>query len=289
MRVCVYVAEVRARGARRERGEERATARPSPISFWAGRPCLAPALSLSAAATTGSAPTKTTRVLAGVWCVERRKGGQPPQTNTLTPSPLRTLGDVMAQRLDRSNRQAAGKPTFSGRHVAASAAYGATVVGECKEREEKGACFSTTSLRALTSLPLPPSLGPIGHAWYKWLDAFTSSRLTRGTLAFVAAKVFLDEVVFGPVHVAGYFGAVTLAEGGTLTDAVDKIKADFVSAYSAELAFWPAFQAINFCKVPVRHQLLAVNAACLLDATFLCWVSANDDWMGVAKEKLGCK
>ena len=157
-------------------------------------------------------------------------------------------------------------------------------VSRKREREKGGAspCLSTAS-RFLTP-SLLPSLGPIGHAWYKWLDAFTSSRLTRGTLAFVATKVFLDELVFGPVHVAGYFGAVTLAEGGTFTDAVDKIKADFVSAYSAELAFWPAFQAINFWKVPVRHQLLAVNAACLLDATFLCWVSASDDWVGAAKQ-----
>ena len=43
----------------------------------------------------------------------------------------------------------------------------------------------------------------------------------------------------------------------------------------AELAFWPAFQAFNFWKVPVRHQLLAVNFGCLLDATFLCWCAVH--------------
>ncbi len=54
-------------------------------------------------------------------------------------------------------------------------------------------------------------------------------------------------------------------------DVKEKCKRDFLSAYAAELVFWPAFQAVNFWKVPVRHQLLAVNTACLLDATFLCW------------------
>ena len=54
-------------------------------------------------------------------------------------------------------------------------------------------------------------------------------------------------------------------------DVKEKCKRDFLSAYAAELVFWPAFQAVNFWKVPVRHQLLAVNMACLLDATFLCW------------------
>jgi Mpv17 / PMP22 family len=155
-----------------------------------------------------------------------------------------------------------------------------------KERKKEGeSCFWSHSTTPTTHT----HSGPLGHAWYKWLDTFVSARLARGTVAFVASKVVLDEIFFGPIHVAGYFGGVTLAEGGTLADAVDKIKADFVSAYTAELAFWPAFQAANFWKVPVRHQLLAVNAACLLDATFLCWVSANEDWVGKAKGAVGWK
>ena len=58
-------------------------------------------------------------------------------------------------------------------------------------------------------------------------------------------------------------------------DVKAKCKRDFWSAYAAELLFWPAFQAVNFWKIPVRHQLLAVNLACLLDATFLCWCAWN--------------
>ena len=54
-------------------------------------------------------------------------------------------------------------------------------------------------------------------------------------------------------------------------DVKEKISRDFIATYCAELVFWPTFQAINFWKVPVRHQLLAVNTACLLDSTFLCW------------------
>ena len=56
-----------------------------------------------------------------------------------------------------------------------------------------------------------------------------------------------------------------------------KIKNDFLSTYLAELAIWPAYQAFNFSKVPVRHQLLFVNAGCLIDATFLCWYLFTPD------------
>ena len=103
-----------------------------------------------------------------------------------------------------------------------------------------------------------------------------------------------------------------------------QISSDFVPTYLAELAFWPAFQALNFWRVPVRHQarrgqgglgacrvggrawlarasghpvhcapfhqfhpflcsclqLLVVNAACLLDATFLAWASSHEGWGG---------
>ena len=72
---------------------------------------------------------------------------------------------------------------------------------------------------------------------------------------------FEDESEAQPAH----------KHGNVLQDVKHKIERDFVSTYLAELAFWPAFQAFNFAKVPVRHQLLAVNSACLLDATFLCW------------------
>lgn len=114
-----------------------------------------------------------------------------------------------------------------------------------------------------------------------------AARLVRGTAGFVGAKVALDEICFGPIHVAGYFAAVVLAEGGSLADVKAKVASDFGATYAAELAFWPAFQAANFWRVPPRHQLLAVNAACLLDAVFLAWVSSSDDWVAAGRAALG--
>ncbi|KAK9841824.1 hypothetical protein WJX81_005480 [Elliptochloris bilobata] len=121
-------------------------------------------------------------------------------------------------------------------------------------------------------------IGPVGHTWYQVLDKAARRRFAPGSLKFIATKVIGDEVVFGPVHVAGFFAFMTVAEGGSWQDVKEKLQNDFLSAYLAELAFWPAFQAVNFWKVPVRHQLLAVNLACLVDATFLCWIQNQEDW-----------
>lgn len=121
-------------------------------------------------------------------------------------------------------------------------------------------------------------------------------------------QVALDEALFGPLHVLGFFTFMTKAEGGSwqvchfglqspmsafesrqsimmsteyyllvplnehdVQDVKEKIQQDFLSTYVAELAIWPAYQTFNFAKVPVRHQLLFVNSGCLIDATFLCW------------------
>lgn len=48
----------------------------------------------------------------------------------------------------------------------------------------------------------------------------------------------------------------------------------------------PHPQAVNFTKIPVEHQLLAVNCATLLDAMFLSWARAQDDWVGTARAAL---
>jgi hypothetical protein len=38
------------------------------------------------------------------------------------------------------------------------------------------------------------------------------------------------------------------------------------------------FQAVNFARCPVQHQLLAVNVFTLFDAAFMSWARHEDDW-----------
>ena len=58
--------------------------------------------------------------------------------------------------------------------------------------------------------------GPIGHFFYQGMDKVVTRYFKIGTLGFVLAKVLGDELLFGPVHVGGYFAWMTLAEGGSL-------------------------------------------------------------------------
>ncbi len=55
----------------------------------------------------------------------------------------------------------------------------------------------------------------MGHGWYVALDKFARARFRIGSPAFIATKVVLDEGLFGPIHVLGFFAYMTLAEGGS--------------------------------------------------------------------------
>ena len=48
------------------------------------------------------------------------------------------------------------------------------------------------------------------------MDKVVTRYFRIGTFGFVLAKVLGDELLFGPVHVGGYFAWMTLAEGGSL-------------------------------------------------------------------------
>uniref|UniRef100_A0A6U1JZS1 Protein Mpv17 n=1 Tax=Tetraselmis chuii TaxID=63592 RepID=A0A6U1JZS1_9CHLO len=129
-------------------------------------------------------------------------------------------------------------------------------------------------------------IAPFGHFWYLGLDVVAARLFAVGSAANVAAKVAADSLVYGPLHVALFFGFMEIAEGNGLSGAAKKLEQDFWPTFAAELGFWPVFQALNFWRVPVEHQLLAVNIACIFDSTFLCWAKHQDQWATVLLEKL---
>lgn len=164
----------------------------------------------------------------------------PWRTQILTTGALWSLGDVLAQRVE--------KAPFNVRRNLLTAGYGALAVG------------------------------PFGHAWYIGLDRAARRFFVPGSPTFIAAKVLADTGIFGPLHVAGYFTFYTLVEGGGLPDVAAKLRTDFWPTFSAELFVWPAVQVANFKLVPLHYQLLVVNLFTILDSCFMSWSRANDGW-----------
>ncbi|KAL8226822.1 hypothetical protein R6Q57_016654 [Mikania cordata] len=130
-----------------------------------------------------------------------------------------------------------------------------------------------------TSLYGMAFVGPIGHFWYEGLDRFLMNRLQYPpkSMRFVATKVAIDEILFGPVDLFLFFTYMGFASGKNVTQVTEELKRDFLPALIVEGGTWPVVQVINFRFVPVRYQLLYVNLFCLLDSCFLSWLEQQQD------------
>lgn len=122
-------------------------------------------------------------------------------------------------------------------------------------------------------------VGPCGHLWYEGLEHIVRHRLhlRPNSFTFIGSKVFADSFIFGPIDLLAFFSYMSLSSGSTFQQLKDDLKRDFIPAFMIEGALWPIIQIANFRFVPVRHQLLFVNAFCILDSAFLSWFKHQDD------------
>uniref|UniRef100_A0A7S3VGX4 Peroxisomal membrane protein MPV17 n=1 Tax=Dunaliella tertiolecta TaxID=3047 RepID=A0A7S3VGX4_DUNTE len=133
-------------------------------------------------------------------------------------------------------------------------------------------------------------MGPVGHYWYLGLDAMAHKYFAAGSSRLIATKVIVDSLILGPLYVIAFyaFGSAVIDRSGW-QGFKHKIDKDFISTYLAELVIWPAFQTFNFVKVPVQHQLLAVNFMTLVDASFLSWARNQENWVSTVTKALSPK
>ncbi|KAL5552363.1 hypothetical protein UlMin_002539 [Ulmus minor] len=97
------------------------------------------------------------------------------------------------------------------------------------------------------------------------------------SLRFVANKVAMDGIIFGPLDLFVFFTYMGFSLGKNVQQVKEDVKRDFLLALFLESGVWPIIQVVNFRYVPVRHQLLYVNIFYLMDNTFLSWVEQQKD------------
>uniref|UniRef100_A0A5B7B9J1 Putative PXMP2/4 family protein 2 isoform X2 n=1 Tax=Davidia involucrata TaxID=16924 RepID=A0A5B7B9J1_DAVIN len=122
-------------------------------------------------------------------------------------------------------------------------------------------------------------VGPVGHFWYEGLDRFIRLRLQLQpkSVRFVATKVAMDGLIFGPFDLFVFFTYMGFSAGKNVAQVKKDLKRDFLPALVLEGGAWPVLQVANFRFVPVNYQLLYVNVFCLLDSAFLSWLEQQKD------------
>ncbi|GJP29639.1 hypothetical protein CLOM_g19274 [Closterium sp. NIES-68] len=250
------------------------------------------------------------RGLRGCWgWYQQQLSRRPLRTQVVTSTALWGAGDAIAQHIDRrmSHPHVAnahmGDAHMADAHVAArvSVPVGSPQADGAASPDHAQGCSpgSAAHPRHLPTPALPGRaaesfnyrrvlttalfgagfVGPLGHYWYEGLESFVRTRmgLRPSTMRFVAAKLFLDTFVFGPVHLAAFFTYTGLVAGHSLAQVRRDLARDFVPGFLTEATVWPVIQTVNFKVVPVQHQLLFVNFFCLLDSAWLSWLKHQQD------------
>lgn len=114
---------------------------------------------------------------------------------------------------------------------------------------------------------------------YEGMDKFikTKLQLQPNSVRFVATKVAMDGILFGPIHLLVFFTYMGFSAGKTLPQVKEDLKRDFIPALLLEGSMWPVVQSVNFRYIPVKYQLLYVNLFCLVDSVFLSWLEQQKD------------
>lgn len=127
--------------------------------------------------------------------------------------------------------------------------------------------------------------GPFGHFWYPFLQrSVTSLGLTSGA-PYIATKVFFDETVNGNLSNALYFSTIPLMEGKPWSWVKEKVRFDLLPSFMIEGMLWIPCSTINFCLVPLKHQLMFANGVVFAWTAFLSLVCHDDkmlrglDWL----------
>ncbi|OMO58169.1 Mpv17/PMP22 [Corchorus olitorius] len=180
----------------------------------------------------------------------------PVKTQVISSGFLWGIGDIAAQYITHSTAK---------RHL------------QCKDAEEE---FKVNWKRvAITSTFGFGFVGPVGHFWYEGLDRLIKVRLQLRpkSAKFVATKVAMDGLIFGPFDLFVFFTYMGFSMGKSVAQVKEDLKRDFLPALILEGGIWPIVQVANFRYVPVRYQLLYVNIFCLLDSAFLSWIEQQKD------------
>lgn len=111
-------------------------------------------------------------------------------------------------------------------------------------------------------------VSPTLHVWYGLLArAFPGAHLTA-----TMQRLVLDQLLFAPTFIAGFFSLALLLEGRPEM-ILDKLRSDWLPTFSANLTLWVPSMFFNFRHVPPQFQVLFSNCVGFFWNIYLSWAT----------------
>ena len=197
----------------------------------------------------------------------------PLQTEMATSSVLWFAGDVLAQKLEFKNKSPELSAPISTAVTSTSTLTTTTTTNSSIDWHRVG----------IQTIYAGIIWGVAGHYWYHWLDQQVSKLVPSidddnnisSKIRFVFTKLGLEMLLLHPISLLAFFVCVGLLRGDKMQDIVVQLQQDFKSTLLLEYLLWTPIDLCNFALVPVQHQLLVVNTACLLESIMLSFIKAN--------------
>lgn len=110
--------------------------------------------------------------------------------------------------------------------------------------------------------------GPGLRTWYGVLDRRIRAKkpLTR-----TLEKVFVDQVVFAPIFLAGLISIIGFSQHRDIEKIKTKLKMEYVDILISNYYVWPWVQLINFRFVPLNYQVLVTQMVAVMWNIYVSW------------------
>ncbi|KAJ1920373.1 hypothetical protein H4219_001348 [Mycoemilia scoparia] len=103
----------------------------------------------------------------------------------------------------------------------------------------------------------------------------SNSQQLRLVAAAVGKRVAADQIIYAPIGLVAFFGAMTAMETKGLEEFQEKMKEKYVSTLIANYAVWPAVQTINFTIVPTIFRVPFVSVVSVFWNALLSWINSS--------------
>ncbi|KAI5849958.1 hypothetical protein BZA05DRAFT_374540 [Tricharina praecox] len=97
-------------------------------------------------------------------------------------------------------------------------------------------------------------VAPVQFKWLQFLHRSFPLSKAQGVRPLLK-RVALDQLLFAPVGLLGFFTYVSFAEGGGMEALKKRLDNVYIPAMKANYLIWPAVQWVNFRFLPLKFQM----------------------------------
>ncbi|KAJ2035556.1 hypothetical protein IW146_005561 [Coemansia sp. RSA 922] len=139
-----------------------------------------------------------------------------------------------------------------------------------------GSRFKWNTARTLRFVTWGALCAPVFHKWYMFINTrIPLATKGRPFALSLAKRVAMDQLLFAPLGIAGFFIGMNFMEGRNWESARIRLREYYLPTMAANYAVWPAVQTVNFGWVPTLYRVPFCSVVSIFWNAFISWANAQ--------------